>query len=96
MGPEKILLGHVWGKTREQSHRARSHLSRGDRIRTYDIQLPKLALYQAELRPVAPVGTESGSGRNRTADTGIFSPLLCQLSYRANEALPRGKVIAGE
>ncbi len=25
--------------------------SRGDRIRTYDIQLPKLALYQAELRP---------------------------------------------
>ena len=26
--------------------------SRGDRIRTCDIQLPKLALYQAELRPV--------------------------------------------
>ena len=25
---------------------------RGDRIRTCDIQLPKLALYQAELRPV--------------------------------------------
>ncbi len=24
---------------------------RGDRIRTYDIQLPKLALYQAELHP---------------------------------------------
>ncbi len=26
--------------------------TRGDRIRTCDIQLPKLALYQAELRPV--------------------------------------------
>ena len=63
--------------------------NRGDRIRTYDIQLPKLALYQAELRPVAPVGIESGSGRNRTADTGIFSPLLCQLSYRASEKHPR-------
>ena len=25
--------------------------SQGDRIRTCDIQLPKLALYQAELRP---------------------------------------------
>ncbi|MEN9311587.1 MAG: hypothetical protein RLY77_1712, partial [Pseudomonadota bacterium] len=24
-----------------------------------------------------------GSGRNRTADTGIFNPLLYQLSYRA-------------
>ena len=38
---------------------------RGDRIRTYDIQLPKLALYQAELRPVVQrskegwLGTES-------------------------------------
>ena len=25
-----------------------------------------------------------GPGRNRTGDTGIFSPLLYQLSYRAN------------
>ena len=24
-----------------------------------------------------------GSGRNRTADTGIFNPLLYRLSYRA-------------
>ena len=33
---------------------------RGDRIRTCDIQLPKLALYQAELLPVEPaVGNES-------------------------------------
>ena len=25
-----------------------------------------------------------GSGRNRTSDTGIFSPLLYRLSYRTN------------
>ncbi len=64
--------------------------SRGDRIRTYDIQLPKLALYQAELRPVMLPDKmlksgykKSGSGRVRTADTRIFNPLLYQLSYRA-------------
>ena len=27
----------------------------------------------------------SGEGRNRTADTGIFSPLLYQLSYLAGK-----------
>ncbi len=32
--------------------------NRGDRIRTCDIQLPKLALYQAELRPVMKVKRE--------------------------------------
>ncbi len=26
-----------------------------------------------------------GSGRNRTADTGIFNPLLYRLSYRASD-----------
>ncbi len=31
-----------------------------------------------------------GSGRNRTADTRIFSPLLYQLSYRAKMAVPTG------
>ena len=30
-----------------------AQFGRGDRIRTYDIQLPKLALYQAELHPDA-------------------------------------------
>ena len=63
---------------------------RGDRIRTCDIQLPKLALYQAELRPVRKSlliqisgQKNNGSGRDRTADTRIFNPLLYQLSYRA-------------
>lgn len=31
---------------------AKPAVGRGGRIRTDDIQLPKLALYQAELRPV--------------------------------------------
>ena len=64
--------------------------SQGDRIRTCDIQLPKLALYQAELRPVVTRRKNEisghkngGSGRDRTADTRIFNPLLYQLSYRA-------------
>ena|GEM_PF-1835859 len=37
------------------------------------------------IEPSAPLHQESngGSGRNRTADTRIFSPLLYQLSYRA-------------
>ncbi|SVA52589.1 uncharacterized protein METZ01_LOCUS105443 [marine metagenome] len=30
---------------------------------------------------------ERGSGRNRTSDTRIFSPLLYQLSYRATKGL---------
>ncbi len=28
--------------------------------------------------------SDGGSGRNRTADTGIFNPLLYRLSYRAS------------
>ena len=46
----------------------RSKRSRGDRIRTYDIQLPKLALYQAELHPVLQKMTGEkwlGTGSNR-------------------------------
>ena len=66
--------------------------SQGDRIRTCDIQLPKLALYQAELRPdkmnVPSRHKKSGSGRVRTADTRIFNPLLYQLSYRATYRRP--------
>ena len=37
-------------------------------------------------------GCDGGQGRNRTADTGIFSPLLYQLSYLAMEC---GVVRAG-
>ena len=36
------------------------------------------------INPSVSVGAYCGSGRNRTADTRIFSPLLYRLSYRAN------------
>ncbi|SRR6266487_3520164 len=42
---------------------------------------------------------QHGWGRNRTADTWIFSPLLCQLSYPAAEvrcSSERGLVIKAE
>ncbi len=35
----------------------------------------------ATIRTSKRVARENGSGRNRTADTRIFSPLLYQLSY---------------
>ena len=38
-------------------------------------------LYQLSYR--ALMLSDGGSGRNRTADTRIFSPLLYRLSYRA-------------
>ena len=68
--------------------------SRGDRIRTYDIQLPKLALYQAELRPVAPTGTEKWLGTESNRRHGDFqSPALpTELPSRRNT--PKGKVTA--
>src|ERR1700694_2937900 len=34
---------------------------------------------------------DGGWGRNRTADTWIFSPLLCQLSYPAVDHTPSSK-----
>ena len=75
-----MLCGLLWATVR-------AFFCRGDRIRTCDIQLPKLALYQAELRPVEELGYKNGgSGRDRTADTRIFNPLLYQLSYRATGA----------
>ena len=51
--------------------------NRGDRIRTYDIQLPKLALYQAELRPVAAQVQEEWLGTESNRRHGDFqSPAL--------------------
>ena len=35
------------------------------------------------------VGVNGGRGRNRTADTGIFNPLLYQLSYPAGNLVIR-------
>jgi hypothetical protein len=44
----------------------------------------------APFGPLIPDETYGGSGRNRTADTRIFSPLLYQLSYRAKRTINPG------
>ena len=49
----------------------------GDEARTRYLHLGKVALYQMSYSP-----HNGASGRNRTNDTRIFSPLLYQLSYR--------------
>ena len=48
-----------------------------DEARTRYLHLGKVALYR-----MSYIRTVGASGRNRTNDTGIFSPLLYQLSYR--------------
>ena len=49
-----------------------------DEARTRYLHLGKVALYQ-----MSYIRIQNGaSDRNRTNDTGIFSPLLYQLSYR--------------
>ncbi len=63
------------------------HVKNGasDEARTRYLHLGKVALYQMSYTRTGSFfrGKRSGaSGRNRTNDTGIFSPLLYQLSYR--------------
>ena len=48
-----------------------------DEARTRYLHLGKVALYQ-----MSYIRISGASGRNRTTDTGIFSPLLYRLSYR--------------
>ena len=47
-----------------------------DEARTRYLHLGKVALYR-----MSYIRTVGASGRNRTSDTRIFSPLLYQLSY---------------
>ena len=56
-----------------------------DEARTRYLHLGKVALYQ-----MSYVRIYGASGRNRTTDTGIFSPLLYQLSYRGKLATRNG------
>ena len=72
----------------------RYHIGAGDEARTRYLHLGKVALYRMSYtRIFAPtIGIEflrfrddwncGASGRNRTNDTRIFSPLLYLLSYR--------------
>ena len=51
--------------------------------RTRHLDLGKVALYQmSKIRICDREPVAGASGRNRTNDTRIFSPLLYQLSYR--------------
>ena len=52
-----------------------------DGARTRYLHLGKVALYQ-----MSYIRIFGASGRNRTIDTGIFSPLLYRLSYRGKMA----------
>ena len=57
------------------------HFGAGDEARTRYLHLGKVALYQ-----MSYTRRYGASGRNRTNDTGIFSPLLYRLSYRGIES----------
>ena len=54
-----------------------SNFGAGDEARTRYLHLGKVALYRMSYTRIP-----GASGRNRTNDTGIFSPLLYRLSYR--------------
>ena len=55
----------------------------GDEARTRYLHLGKVALYRMSYTRISvPTGNRGASGRNRTNDTRIFSPLLYLLSYR--------------
>ena len=55
-----------------------------DGARTRYLHLGKVALYQ-----MSYIRIFGASGRNRTIDTGIFSPLLYRLSYRGKKLATR-------
>ena len=65
-----------------------------DEARTRYLHLGKVALYQMSYTrilgpPQRILRGDGASGRNRTNDTRIFSPLLYQLSYRGKWRLGR-------
>ena len=64
----------------------------GDEARTRYLDLGKVALYQMSYarRRHHYCGAYGASGRGRTGDTRIFSPLLYQLSYRGILATKKG------
>ena len=69
----------------KQGTRLRSSLffGAGDEARTRYLHLGKVALYRMSYaRIYGSFWNRGASGRNRTNDTWIFSPLLYQLSYR--------------
>ena len=76
----------------------RYHIGAGDEARTRYLHLGKVALYQMSYTRISvPNGNRGASGRNRTNDTRIFSPLLYLLSYRgisSGACAPLGCIMA--
>ncbi len=63
--------------------RSSSFFGAGDEARTRYLHLGKVALYRMSYtRIIGFIRSRGASGRNRTNDTRIFSPLLYLLSYR--------------
>ena len=85
-----LPLGHVTIMSEKPAFGAGFHYLSGaaDEARTRYLHLGKVALYQMSYGRIKSVfftknTQENGaSDRNRTNDTGIFSPLLYRLSYR--------------
>ena len=84
-----LPLGHVTIMSEKPAFGAGFHYLSGaaDEARTRYLHLGKVALYQMSygrrLCILCEEYTRNGaSDRNRTNDTGIFSPLLYRLSYR--------------
>ena len=80
-----LPLGHatIFGAT------AAAPFGAADEARTRYLHLGKVALYQMSYGRILEtlLGLLTGaSDRNRTNDTGIFSPLLYRLSYRGIES----------
>ena len=84
-----LPLGHVTIMSEKPAFGAGFHYLSGaaDEARTRYLHLGKVALYQMSygrrMCILCEEYTRNGaSDRNRTNDTGIFSPLLYRLSYR--------------
>ena len=86
------LTTWLWRHIENRSQSSCPHLSGAeDEARTRYLHLGKVALYQMSYSRISPTKVRDGaSDRNRTNDTGIFNPLLYQLSYRGKQVNNRG------
>ena len=88
---KRVFLAVLCKKKRKKAivfaflHQRWLHVGAADEARTRYLHLGKVALYQMSYGRILEtlLGLLTGaSDRNRTNDTGIFSPLLYRLSYR--------------
>ena len=79
-----ILRSKIAAPKRKTTQRVVFLFGAGDEARTRYLDLGKVALYQMSYarRRHHYCSAYGASGRGRTGDTRIFSPLLYQLSYR--------------